>query len=278
MRAHPAGPLHAGFLTPPETAGPRPSTAADLDALAPAVWPRHAVRGAAGSLEIAGVDVRELAEAYGTPLFVIDEADFRGRAHAFAAAFGPSSVHYAAKAFLCTQVARWVAEEGLALDVCSGGELAIALRAGFPAERITLHGNNKSVDELAAGLDAGVGAVVLDSFYEIARLDKLARDRGVVQPVLVRVTVGVEAHTHEFIATAHEDQKFGFSLAAGDAAEAVRRVLKSEGLRLSGLHSHIGSQIFDVDGFEVSAHRVIGLLAALRDEHGVLEDLSIVDL
>src|SRR5689334_4168765 len=278
MRAHPAGPLHAGFLTPPETAGPRPSTAADLDALAPAVWPRHAVRGAAGSLEIAGVDVRELAEAYGTPLFVIDEADFRGRAHAFAAAFGPSSVHYAAKAFLCTQVARWVAEEGLSLDVCSGGELAVALRAGFPAQRITLHGNNKSVDELAAGLDAGVGAVVLDSFYEIARLDKLARDRGVVQPVLIRVTVGVEAHTHEFIATAHEDQKFGFSLSSGDAAEAVRRVLKATGLKLVGLHSHIGSQIFDASGFEVAARRVIGLLADIRKEHGEVDSLTVVDL
>ena len=132
MRAHPAGPLHAGFLAPPETAGPRPGTAAELDVLAPAVWPRHAVRGASGSVEIAGVDVRDLAEAYGTPLFVIDEADFRARAHAFAAAFGPSSVHYAAKAFLCTEVARWVAEEGLALDVCSGGELAIALARGVP--------------------------------------------------------------------------------------------------------------------------------------------------
>jgi diaminopimelate decarboxylase len=150
MRAHPAGPLHAGFLAPPETAGPRPGTAAELDVLAPAVWPRHAVRGASGSVEIAGVDVRDLAEAHGTPLFVIDEADFRARAHAFAAAFGPSSVHYAAKAFLCTEVARWVAEEGLALDVCSGGELAIALRAGFPAERITLHGNNKSPAELTS--------------------------------------------------------------------------------------------------------------------------------
>ena len=133
---------------PPETAGPRPASAAELDALAPAVWPRHAVRAASGAVEIAGVDVRDLAEAYGTPLFVIDEADFRSRAHAFAAAFGASSVHYAAKAFLCTEVARWVAEEGLALDVCSGGELAIALRAGFPAARITLHGNNKSTAEL----------------------------------------------------------------------------------------------------------------------------------
>jgi diaminopimelate decarboxylase len=253
----------------------------ELDELMPAVWPRNAQRRPDGAVALAGVDVRELAEEYGTPLFVIDEADFRARCAEHAAAFGdPSLVHYASKAFLSVEIARWVAQEGLSLDVCSGGELTIALRAGFPVQRITLHGNNKSVAELEAAVRAGVGAVVLDSFYEIARLDKIARDRGVVQPVLVRVTVGVEAHTHEFIATAHEDQKFGFSLAAGDAAEAARRVLKSPGLRLAGLHSHIGSQIFDVDGFEVAAHRVIGLLAALRDEHGTdkLADLSIVDL
>jgi diaminopimelate decarboxylase len=279
VRAHPAGPLHAGILAPPETAGPRPLDAADMDALAPAVWPRNAVRAAAGAVEIAGVDVRDLAEAYGTPLFVIDEADFRSRAHEFAAAFGASSVHYAAKAFLCTEVARWVAEEGLSLDVCSGGELAVALRAGFPAERIALHGNNKSTAELVAAVEAGVGRVVLDSFHEIARLDAIARERGVVAPVMVRVTVGVEAHTHEFIATAHEDQKFGFAL-PDDAAEAVRRVLKSDGLSLQGLHSHIGSQIFDTEGFEVAAHRVVRFLAALHREHGsaALTALTTLDL
>jgi diaminopimelate decarboxylase len=252
-----------------------------LDELVPAVWPRSARRSVDGAVELSGVDVRDLAAEFGTPLFVVDEADFRSRCAEHVAAFGDSSlVHYASKAFLSVDIARWVAQEGLSLDVCSGGELAVALRAGFPVQRITLHGNNKSVAELAAAVDAGVGAVVLDSFYEIARLDKIARDRGVVQLVLVRVTVGVEAHTHEFIATAHEDQKFGFSLAGGDAAEAARRVLKSPGLRLAGLHSHIGSQIFDVDGFEVAAHRVIGLLAALRDEHGAdkLADLSTVDL
>ncbi len=278
MRAHPAGPLHAGIALPPETAGPRPRSAAELDVLAPAVWPRHAVRAASGAVEIAGVDVRDLAEAYGTPLFVVDEADFRSRAHEFAAAFGASSVHYAAKAFLCTEVARWVAEEGLSLDVCSGGELTIALRAGFPAERIALHGNNKSYAELVAAVEAGVGRVVLDSFHEIARLDAIARERGVVAEVMVRVTVGVEAHTHEFIATAHEDQKFGFALS--DAAEAVRRVLKSEGLSLVGLHSHIGSQIFDTEGFEVAAHRVVRFLSALHREHGAagLTALTTLDL
>jgi diaminopimelate decarboxylase len=283
VRAHPAGPLHAGIQAPPETAGTRPVDAGGLDELAPAVWPRNAERGPDGVVRIAGADVRDLAEEFGTPLFVLDEADFRSRAAEFAAAFGASAVHYAAKAFLSVEVARWVAQQGLSLDVASGGELAVALRAGFPAERIALHGNNKSVDELVAAVEAGVGRVVLDSFHEIARLDAVARERGVVAPVMIRVTVGVEAHTHEFIATAHEDQKFGFSIAGGeasDAAEAARRVLASDSLSLVGLHSHIGSQIFDTEGFEVAAHRVVRFLAQLHKEHGAgaLGTLTTLDL
>jgi diaminopimelate decarboxylase len=281
MRAHPAGPRHADVLLPANTAGPRPSTPDEMGELPVAVWPRGAGRGDDGAVRLGGVDVRDLAERYGTPLFVVDEADFRSRCAEFAAAFGdPALVHYASKAFLSVDVARWVAAEGLGLDVCSGGELAIALRAGFPVERITFHGNNKSTAELARAVAAGVGVIVLDSFFEITRLDAITRERGVRQNVLVRATVGVEAHTHEFIATAHEDQKFGFSIASGDAAEAVRRVLKCEGLRLVGLHSHIGSQIYDPDGFEIAAHRVIGLLAALRDEHGAsaLTSVGTVDL
>jgi diaminopimelate decarboxylase len=165
-------------------------------------------------------------------------------------------------------VAGWVAADGLHLDVCTGGELAVALAGGFPPERIALHGNNKSTMELERAVRAGVGRIILDSFVEIVRLADVARRLDVRQRVMVRVTVGVEAHTHEFIATAHEDQKFGFSLAGGDAAEAVHRVLRQSHLELSGLHSHIGSQIFDTSGFEVSAHRLVGLLAAIRDEHG----------
>jgi diaminopimelate decarboxylase len=287
-RAHPAGPRHADVL-PQHEDGTGPPDAAALDVLPTAVWPRHAVRGSHdsqgdGAVRLAGVDVTTLAREHGTPLFVVDEADFRSRCAEHAAAYGdPALVHYAGKAFLTAEIARWVADEGLGLDVCTEGELATAMRAGFPAERITVHGNNKSRDELAAALDAGVGAIVLDSYVEIARLDELARERGVLAPVMVRVTVGVEAHTHEFIATAHEDQKFGFSLAAGDAAEAVRRALKSPGLHLVGLHSHIGSQIFDADGFELAARRVIGLLAEMRDEHGsdnpgVADALRTVDL
>jgi len=296
VAAHPAGPRHAEVLTPASTVGPAPSGPEQLDALPAGVWPRNAVRDGGGVLRLAGVDCRELAAEYGTPLFVVDEADLRSRCAEFADAFGdPSLVHYAAKAFLCVEVARWVAAEGLSLDVCSAGELAVALRAGFPARRIAMHGNNKSVPELALALDAGVGTVVLDSFLEIARLDHLARERGVLVDVMVRTTVGVEAHTHEYIATAHEDQKFGFSIEAGAysgagvpqgsgagvpqsaAAEAVHRVLKSPGMRLVGLHSHIGSQIFDATGFEVAAHRVVGLMAALWAEHGDLE-VSTVDL
>jgi diaminopimelate decarboxylase len=283
VRAHPAGPLHADIQIPGNTAGPRPVDAAELDALAPAVWPRNAARGSAGALEVAGVDVRDLAREHGTPLFVLDEGDFRARAAEFAAAFGAGAVHYAAKAFLCTEVARWVDQEGLSLDVASGGELAVALRAGFPAARIAVHGNNKSLAELVAAVEAGVGRIVLDSLYEIARLDAVARERGVVAPVMIRLTVGVEAHTHEFIATAHEDQKFGFSIAGGvdsAAAEAARRVLASPHLELVGLHSHIGSQIFDTEGFQVAAHRVVRFLAALHKEHGgdALAALTTLDL
>ena len=278
MRAHPAGPLHAGITPAPESAGPRPESAAAMDVLSPAVWPREARRGDDGALRVADADVRDLAARHGTPLFVLDEADFRSRCGEFAAAFGASAVHYAAKAFLCTEVARWVAQEGLSLDVCSGGELAVALRAEFPPERIALHGNNKSTAELAAAVDAGVGGVVLDSFHEIARLEAVAAERGTTAPVLIRLTVGVEAHTHEYIATAHEDQKFGFSIAAGSfdekgsaALEAARRVQAARHLELVGLHSHIGSQIFDTEGFEAAARRVVKVLADLHAEHGAAE-------
>jgi diaminopimelate decarboxylase len=269
------------MLAPASTAGARPATADELHELHPEVWPRNARRTANGVVQLAGADVRDLAERFGTPLFVIDEADFRARAAEYADAFGdPALVHYAAKAFLCREVVRWVAKEGLSLDVCSEGELRLALSAGFPPERIAMHGNNKSVADLTAAVRAGVGTIVIDSFAEIARLDHVARRAGTRTDVMVRVTVGVEAHTHEFVATAHEDQKFGFSLAEGDAAEAVRRVFNAGGLNLIGLHSHIGSQIFDASGFEIAARRVIGLLAAIRDEHGepAIGSVTTVDL
>ncbi|MGH3415944.1 MAG: diaminopimelate decarboxylase [Actinocrinis sp.] len=268
--AHPAGPRYADVLP----GGGVPPPPADLNTLEAKVWPSTAQRGEDGAVVLGGVSLRDLAVQQGTPAYVIDEADWRNRARAWLAAFGdfdPAEppVHYASKAFLSKAVARWAAEEGLGMDVCSGGELATALAARFPAHRLTFHGNNKSRAELAAALEAGVGRIVLDSFEEIDRLAELAAARGVRPRVMVRITVGVEAHTHEFIATAHEDQKFGFSLSGGLAAEAVRRVLKHDALDLVGIHSHIGSQIFDTSGFEVAAHRAVGLLASIRDEHGV---------
>ena len=277
MRAHPAGPRHGEIPT-----GHSDPPASELNSVAPPVWPRNADRSPDGVLRLAGHDVRDLAARYGTPMFVLDEHDFRSRCQDFADAFGHAGqVHYAAKAFLCRAVVGWLAQEGMALDVCSGGELRLALGAGFPAERINLHGSNKSDAELAAAVDAGIGAIVVDSFDEIGRLAGLTEGSERAEPVrvMVRVTVGVEAHTHEFIATAHEDQKFGFSLVNGAALEAVRRVLANPGLRLVGLHSHIGSQIFDASGFEVSAHRLVGLLARVLEEHPELAStLTTLDL
>ncbi|WP_106397711.1 diaminopimelate decarboxylase [Actinocorallia populi] len=264
-RVHPAGDRHADVLTEDHPMPPP----ADLNALAPVVWPRTA-RRVEGALQVGGVDVRDLAREFGTPLYVLDEEDVRQRAREYAAAFSDGSVHYAGKAFLCGALVRWLAEEGLGLDVCSGGELALALAAGFPPEKITLHGNNKSVGELVAALEAGVGHIVVDSFEEIARLGYHAERLGVRPKVMIRVTTGVEAHTHEFIATAHDDQKFGLSRNSGAALEAARRVLALPSLELVGLHSHIGSQIFETDGFEIAAHRVAELLVAIRDEHGVV--------
>jgi diaminopimelate decarboxylase len=241
------------------------------------LWARSVHRGADGSLTVAGLDARQLAREVGTPAYIMDEEDFRWRAREFLEAFGEAFAHlsgadvyYAGKAFLCTAVARWVREEGLRLDVCTGGELAVAVRAGMPGELIGLHGNNKSEAEIEAALRHGVGRIVIDSFDEIDRVDAVAERLDVVAPVMVRVTVGVEAHTHEFIATAHEDQKFGLSLASGLAAEGIRRILaRSSRLRLLGLHSHIGSQIFDVSGFEVAARRALGLHRQVAREHGV---------
>jgi diaminopimelate decarboxylase len=266
MHTHEAGALHADV----RELGAQPLQApADLNTLAPSVWSSNVDRSASGALSVAGVAATDIAAEFGTPAYVVDEDDFRARCRSWAAAFPDADVYYAGKAFLTTAIVRWVAEEGLRLDVCTGGELATALRAGFEPSRIAFHGNNKSTAELTAALESGVGHIVVDSFDEIERLGKLASGAVVRPKVLIRATVGVEAHTHEFIATAHEDQKFGFSLAGGAALEAARRVLTAESLELVGIHSHIGSQIFDTAGFEVSAHRAVDLLRQIRDEHGV---------
>jgi diaminopimelate decarboxylase len=278
--AHPAGPRHADVL--PAEHPPMPP--ADLNALDAAIWPRGA-RRAGGVLTLAGADVRDLAQEFGTPLFVLDEEDFRSRCRDFRQAFGEgTAVFYAAKAFCSRGVLRWVAQEGLGVDTCTGGELEIALQAGIDPAMITLHGSNKLTGELERALGADVGHIVVDSFEEIARLAYLTGEIGAAPgparreadggggrrpKILVRVTSGVEAHTHEFVATAHDDQKFGFSLSSSAADEAVRRVLASPGLELAGLHSHIGSQIYDTAGFEVAAHRVLELAARIAAEHGV---------
>jgi diaminopimelate decarboxylase len=271
--AHPAGPRHADVM--PE--GHYTAPAADLNALDPRIWARTVTRNADGAAVVGGLDVRHLAEEFGTPAYILDEADFRARCRAWKEAFGTGAdVFYAGKAFLSRAVVRWLQEEGMNLDVCSAGELAVALAGGMPADRIALHGNNKSAEEIERAVGEGVGRIVLDSFEEIVRVAHIARKLGRRQPVQIRVTVGVEAHTHEFIATAHEDQKFGLALSGGVAAEAVRRVLKLDSLELIGIHSHIGSQIFDTSGFEVAAHRVVDLLKEIRDEHGI--ELPEIDL
>jgi len=233
----------------------------DPNALLAGLWPAHVSRGDDGQVTIAGVAVSELAERFGTPAYVIDEDDFRERARAFRDAFAGADVYYAGKAFLSVASVRWIEEEGLSLDICTGGELEVALRAGLDPARIGFHGNNKSDAELRRSLAVGVGRVVVDSDTEIIRLSGLAAEAGVVQAVLVRVTTGVEAHTHEYIATAHEDQKFGLSITDGAAFNAMQAVEGSASLRLVGVHSHIGSQIFDTSGFEIAARRVLGLYA-----------------
>lgn len=276
MRAHPAGPRHGDFS--PGPSGPeRVPGPGSLNDLEPGIWSLTAHREPrSGSVVIGGCDIRDLIAEFGSPLFVLDEADFRARAREFRVEFGVDqadgdrpNVYYAAKAFLSTTVASWAVSEGLGLDVSTGGELACARRAGVPGSHLIMHGSNRSIDETRAALAAAVDVVVIDSFEDVARVAYCANEAGRVQSVMIRVTVGVEAHTHEFIATAHEDQKFGFSIAAGDALEAARRVVDAPELHLVGFHSHIGSQIFVPDGFELAARRVVAFMGRVRDELGV---------
>lgn len=272
IRAHEAGWAHAVASASGPVWLPYPD---DVNALLPQLWSQSAEK-INGVLQIGGVALTDLVEDHGSPAFVLDEVDFRSRASAFNDAFADYDVYYAGKAFLCTTIARWVAEEGLNLDVCSGGELAVAERAGFPMERVGFHGNNKTIAELEQAVALGVGRIIVDSFSEIERLASVARGMGRTARVLVRVTAGVEAHTHEYIATAREDQKFGFSIATGAAFEALRQVAAEETLELRGIHSHIGSQIFDTMGFEVAAKKVLELHARARDELGIeMPDLDL---
>ena len=231
--------------------------------------PDTAVVGDDGRLSVGGCDLVALAEAHGTPLFVYDEAHLRARCREAVAAFG-DGVAYATKAFLCVAMARLAHEEGLHLDVATGGELHVALAAGVPAERLVLHGNNKSTDELRAARAAGVGRIVVDSFDELDRLAALHAEDGVVARVLVRATPGVEAHTHEFVRTGQIDSKFGFGVASGDAARAVARCQDAPSVELLGVHMHIGSQVFVADFF----HQAVEVVAPWVRELG-LPELSI---
>ena len=225
----------------------------------------------AGELVIAGCKATSLAQEFGTPLFVLDEGDFRSRVLAWKSAlerhFGSQSgqVYYASKSFISVEVAKWIAELGIGIDVCTGGELAVALAAQFPPEKIEVHGNNKSELEISTSIAAGVGKIVIDSSQEIERVNRLAKSAGVIQSVFFRLTPGVEAHTHEAIATAHEDVKFGFSISSGAAWQAVLAVEEAANLKLVGLHCHIGSQIFTSEGFEVATTRLIEVLGKFRD-------------
>ena len=241
----------------------------DANALAATVWPRNAVRAGSGEIELAGAGVTALAAEFGTPLYVVDESDARGRAaevkaafdDAFGAVGSTAHVYYAGKAFLSTEIARWVTEAGLNIDVCSGGELAVALAAGIDPSRLGFHGNNKSLAEIDRGVEVGVGAFVLDSVVEIARVAAAAERHGRVQPVRLRINSGVHASTHEFLATAHEDQKFGVPLA--EVPAVVAQIRSHPSLRFLGLHSHIGSQIFESDGFAEAARRLLLVHAEL---------------
>jgi diaminopimelate decarboxylase len=241
--------------------------------LNPQLWPASATRNSDGEITIAGLGVAQIAKEYGTPVFIFDEADVRKRARDYVAAFTvddiKTTVHYAAKAFITTKIAQWVHQEGLGIDVASAGELEVAVRAGVDPSHIIMHGNNKSVGELERAVEVGVGRIIIDSLIEIERLNAIAARAGMVQQVLLRLTVGVEAHTHEAISTAHEDQKFGLSVASGMAMAAVENVLACDALSLAGLHSHIGSQIFDATGFELATHRVVDFAAQVRDLHGI---------
>ena len=224
-----------------------------------------------GALSIAGCSAEKLVKEYGSPIFVLDQDDFFVRTKAWQAAldesFGTGKLYYAAKSFICVEVAKWLKELKVGLDVCTGGELAVALAADFPASDIEFHGNNKSVAEITTAIKNGVGTIVIDSFDELSRVAKIASDFKKVQKVYLRLTPGVDAHTHEFISTAHEDVKFGFSIASGDAQIAIDKCMAESSLNLAGIHCHIGSQIFEVSGFELAAQRLVSVLAAFRDKY-----------
>lgn len=235
------------------------------------IFPRTAqVRG--GRMSIAGCDLQDLTTRFGSPLYVFDEAEVRETCREYVAAFTSrypdTEITYASKAYLSRWMAALAREEGLALDIVSGGELAVAMAGGFPAERCSFHGNNKSEDELRAALDAGVGRVIVDNFYELELLDRLARGAGLRQPVILRLSPGVDAHTHAKTTTGTLDTKFGFPISTGAAEQAVADALRLEGIDLVGLHCHLGSPLFSLEPYDEANDVMLRFAADMRAKHG----------
>jgi diaminopimelate decarboxylase len=235
-----------------------------------------------GVLKLSGIPAAQLAKDFGTPSFFIDEDAFRSRALAWhnglQSQFGDNAgtIYYAAKSFICTAVAQWIADIGIGIDVCTGGELAVAVAGGIHPSKIEVHGNNKSVSEIDRAVSLGVKTIVMDSLFEIERVAVAAKKHGVRQGVMLRLTPGIEAHTHEKISTAHEDVKFGFSIASGAAWSAVEAVAEHPELELRGVHCHIGSQIFGSEAHEIATDRLMGFMATYRDNYGT--ELAELDL
>ena len=232
-------------------------------------WPLTATRDDAGVITIGGVSVTELAREHGTALWVVDEDDLRTRCQRYVEGFPGVDVTYASKAWCAIGILQIADEEGLLIDVASGGELHTALLAGVDPARLVLHGNNKSVAELDRALEVGVGRIVADSFVELDRIERLAAARGVTAQVWLRITPGIDAHTHEYVRTGHDDAKFGFTLSLGLADEALQHAQRLDHVEVVGIHAHIGSQIFGTDPFIANAEVTLDLLARWRDEHGV---------
>ena len=236
------------------------------------VYPITARHNVAGHLEIDGCDIVDLVEDFGTPLLAYEEKTIRDQCRRYVRAFAEHTqdfeIIYASKAFSAVAVAQMVLEEGLSIDVSSGGEYHVAKVAGFPPEKIFFHGNNKTRAELEYALAGGVGFVVMDSFQEIALLEELAAARGERQKVLLRITPGIEAHTHSYIQTGQVDSKFGFGLDDGVAMKAIRRAMEAPHLDLIGLHAHIGSQIFELEGFRKAINILVGLIAQANTAFG----------
>lgn len=234
-----------------------------------------------GQLVIGGTEAAELAKRFGTPLYVYDEALIRQTIRAYKAAFEKSGLRYdiayASKAFCTMAMCRLVADEGLSIDVVSGGELYTALKANFPPERIHFHGNNKTPDEIEQALEAGIGLFIVDSFHELQLLGALATQKGLVADIELRLSPGVEVHTHDYISTGQEDSKFGFSIAKGTARQAIEQSLQTQGVRLVGIHCHIGSQIFETVGFKTAVARMAEFYVMSRRELGA-SDLSILNV